>query len=214
MATAAPPKIAFLRVRLTRRVSPDRARERKGAGRRAHGGKPTLRRARGRRSPPWRRPASGQAEQDGVCRTFRAATCCQCREYSVCLYSTCRHARFRGGRERARQSCGGSRLGRKEGVGTGAELTPALRGEGACRSTRARTSRRLPLAVVACHARSPRTLAATRSRAAAALVMFGGRTAGAAAGAADRRGVLRQVRVAMSRRRTIRMHLDRAGDRQ
>jgi NAD(P)-dependent dehydrogenase (short-subunit alcohol dehydrogenase family) len=42
-------------------------------------------------------------------------------------------------------------------------------------------------------------------------VMFGGRTA---AGASDRRGVLRQVRVAISRRRTIRTHLDRAGDRQ
>jgi hypothetical protein len=65
--------------------------------------------------------------------------------------------------------------------------------EGACRSTRARTSRRPSLAVVAGHAHSPRTLAATRNRAAAALVMFCGRTAGAAAGAADRRGVLRQV---------------------
>jgi hypothetical protein len=56
---------------------------------------------------------------------------------------------------------------------------------GACRSTRARTSRGPPLAVVACQAPSPKTLAATRSRAAVALVMFGGRTA---AGAGDRRG--------------------------
>ena len=46
------------------------------------------------------------------------------------------------------------------------------------------------------------------------LVMFGGRSAGAAGGAGDRRGALRQVRVAISRRRTIRTHLDRAGDRQ
>jgi hypothetical protein len=48
--------------------------------------------------------------------------------------------------------------------------------------------KKAPLAVVVCQARSPNTLAATRSRAAAALVMFGGRTAGAAAGAGDRRG--------------------------
>jgi glutamine synthetase len=51
-----------------------------------------------------------------------------------------------------------------------------------------------------------RTLAANRSRAAAALVMFSGRTAEAAAGAADRRGVLRQVRAPIQSRRTIRMY--------
>jgi hemoglobin len=62
--------------------------------------------------------------------------------------------------------------------------------------------KKAPLALWACHARRRERWPATRSRTAAALVMFGGRTAGAAAGAADRRGVLPQVRVAISRRRT------------
>jgi hypothetical protein len=74
------------------------------------------------------------------------------------------------------------------------------------------------LAVVVRQAPSPNTLAATRTRAAVALVMFGGRTAAGAVVLspvpAIVGGLLRQVRVAISRRRTIRTHLDRAGDRQ
>jgi hypothetical protein len=103
--------------------------------------------------------------------------------------------------------------GRWGGVGTRAELTPALRAEGCVSLNRRPNSRgaRWPLWCV----RRVRRIRwrATRGRAAVALVMFGGRTARAAAGAGDRRGRAPSGHGGDQSPATIRTYLDRAGDR-
>ena len=106
------------------------------------------------RRPLWRRLVTGmtrRADRLGGHKRSRGGV-----KPSVPSSRRIPHARCPGrlpGCERVLGCATHARLGRRAGVGSGAELTFALRGEGACGSTRARTSSRPHLAVVACHAR-------------------------------------------------------------